>query len=296
LLSCSIVAATIAVTSCAHGAGVQAGPVSAGPRTTAGPTAGPAAHSSQAADRARAARVRIVSARDQFAGCEQRIERASGRVPVMAIVGASYTAGVGPDNPALSWAADLARNLRWDAVIDGVSGAGYVRTGTDGLGPMTRLLSAEQLPGLSPALVIVQAGYDDGRVPAGLERQQVLRTIELIRAEAPQARIGLVTVFSSPARPIPARFYRTDAAIVAAAMAADPNAIIMDPLTGQWNYQHADGRLHPTAAGDAWIALKVGAILHAHGIAGRPATAAAGAPITCDGGVPASAPGSDARA
>jgi hypothetical protein len=171
-----------------------------------------------------------------------------------------------------------------------------VRPGTGGLGPMTRLLSAEDLAGLSPALVIVQAGYDDGRVPAGLERQQVLRTIELIRAEAPHARIGLVTVFSSPARPIPARFFRTDAAIVAAARAADPNAIIMDPLTGQWNYQHADGSLHPTAAGDAWIAGEVGAILHAHGIAGRPATAAAGAPITCDGGFPAIAADIDARA
>jgi hypothetical protein len=238
----------------------------------------------------------MVAVGDQFAACEQRIERSSGRVPAMAIVGASYTAGVGPDNAALSWAADLARNLRWDAVIVGVPGAGYVRTGTDGLGPMTRLLSAEHLRGLSPSLVIVQAGYDDGLVPAGLERQQVLRTIELIRAEAPHARIGLVTVFTSPARPIPARFYRTDAAIVAAARAADPNAIIMDPLTGQWKYQHADGRLHPTAAGDAWIAGKVGAILHAHGIASGPATAAAGAPITCDGGAPARAPDVDARA
>ena len=207
----------------------------------------------------------------------------------MAIVGASYTAGVGPDNPALSWAADLARKLRWDAVIYGVSGAGYVRTGTDGLGPMTRLLSAEQLPGLSPSLVIVQAGYDDG-VPADLERQQVLRTIELIRAEAPHAGIGLVTVFTSPARPIPARFYRTDAAIVAAARAADPNAIIMDPLTGQWKYQHADGRLHPTAAGDAWIARKVGAILHAHGIAGRPADGRRGRPDHLRRRRPGSAP------
>ena len=293
MLSCSIAAATIAVTACAHGAIVQAGPAPAGPRTTAGP---PPAHSSQAADRARAARIRMVAVRDQFTACEQRIERASGRVPAMAIVGASYTAGVGPGNAALSWAADLARNLRWDAVIDGVSGAGYVGIGTDGLGPMTRLLTAENLPALAPSLVIVQAGYDDGRVPAGLEREQVRRTIELIRAEAPLAKIGLVTVFTSPARPIPARFYRTDAAIVAAARAADPNVIVMDPLTGQWMYQHADGRLHPTAAGDAWIAAKVGAILHAHGIAGNPATTAADAPITCDTGVPASAPDRDASA
>jgi GDSL-like Lipase/Acylhydrolase family len=235
----------------------------------------------------------MLAVRDQFTACEQRIERGPGHVPTMAIVGASYTAGVGPDSPARSWAADLARNLRWDAVIYGIPGAGYVRTGTDGLGPMTRLLSAEHLSGLSPSLVIVQAGYDDGRVPPGIERQQVLRTIELIRAQAPHATIGLVTVFTSPARPIPGRFYRIDSAIVAAAKAADPNAIIMDPLIGQWTFQHADGRLHPTAAGDAWIAGKIGAILRAHGIVGHPTTAA---PITCDLGPRSSSAESDARA
>jgi lysophospholipase L1-like esterase len=232
---------------------------------------------------------------DRFAACEQRLERASGRVPAMAIVGASYTAGVGPDNPALSWAADLARNLRWDAVIYGVPGAGYARTGTDGLGPMARLLGAVRLPALAPSLVIVQAGYDDGRVPAGTERQQVLRTIGLIRAEAPHARIGLVTVFTSPARPIPARFYRTDASIVAAATAADPSVIIMDPLAGQWKYEHVGDSLHPTAAGDAWIAGKIGAILRAHGIVSQPATAAAAAPVTCDLGVRSTSSDSDAR-
>ena len=175
------------------------------------------------------------------------------------------SARIGP-----SWAADLARNLRWDAVIYGVSGAGYVQTGTYGAGPMTRQLGAEQLPGLSPSLVIVQAGYDDVQVPPGLERQQVDRTIKLIRTEAPHAVIGLVTVFASTTRPIPAGFYHIDATIVAAARAADPNAIIMDPLAGQWTYQHAHHGLHPTVAGDAWIAGKVGAILHAHGIASHP--------------------------
>jgi acyl-CoA thioesterase-1 len=238
----------------------------------------------------------MLAVRDQFTACEQRLERAHGPVPTMAIVGASFTAGVGPDNRALSWAADLARNLRWDAVIYGDSGAGYVQTGIYGAGPMARLLGAEHLSGLSASLVIVQAGYDDVRVPAGLERQQVRRTIELIRAEAPRATIGLVTVFTSPARRVPARFYRTDRAIVAAARAADPNVIIMDPLTGQWKYQHADGHLHPTAAGDAWIAGKVGAILRAHGIASHPETTGAAAPIVCDVGVAASVPDSDARA
>ena len=155
-------------------------------------------------------------------------------VPAMAIVGASFTAGVGPGNPRPApgpptWPGTCAGTRS----STGIPGPATCGAGPTGLGPMTRMLGAEQLSGLSPSLVIVQAGYDDGWVPAGLERQQVRRTIELIRAEAPRAAIGLVTVFTSPARPVPARFYRTDSAIVAAARAADPNAIIMDPLTGQ---------------------------------------------------------------
>ena len=238
----------------------------------------------------------MLAVRDAFSACEQRIERAAGHVPTVAIVGASYTAGVGPSNPSLSWAADLARNLRWDAVIFGDPGAGYTRTGSDGLGPMTRLLGAERLPSISPLLVLVQAGYDDGRVPPDVERQQVRQTIELIRAEAPHARIGLVTVFTPPG-PVPTRFYRVDDTIIGAARSVDPNAIILDPLAGRWTYARADdGRgLHPTAAGDAWIARKVGAILRSNGIDGRPTDSGA-APITCDLRTPASTAEPETRA
>ena len=238
----------------------------------------------------------MLAVRNQFTACERRIEHGRGRVPTMAIVGASYTAGVGPSSAVLSWAVELARTLRWDAAIYGVPGAGFARTGTDGQGPMTRMLTDEQLPALSPSLVIVQAGYDDSRVPAGVQRQQVLRTIDQIRAEAPQARIGLVTVFTSPARPIPARLFLTDRTIVAAARAADPNAIIMDPLTGQWTYQHANEGLHPTAAGDAWIAQKVAGILGAHGVHADPPAPAGAAPVVCDIGVPARPADRGARA
>jgi lysophospholipase L1-like esterase len=282
LLGCCLAAAAIAVTSCAHSAG------GAG----AAPGSGSAAAQAAAVGRqdqpgGRAHAVRMVSLREQFAACEQRMEHSRGFLPAMAVVGASYTAGVGPGKPSQSWAADLARNLRWDAVIYGDPGAGYTRSGSGDLGPMTALLSAERLPALNPSLVIVQAGYDDGLVPPALERQQVERTIELIRAQAPDALIGLVTVFTSPARPIPGRFYQVDSTIVAAARAVDPNVIIMDPLRGQWTYQHADHDrgLHPTAAGDAWIARKVALILRSRGIDGRAAATGAAAPVVCTLGV-----------
>ena len=279
LLGSCLAALAIAITACAPGPSVSAGG-SAGGSADPQAAAQPARHPHHPGHQPPG--VSMLAVRDAFSACEQRMETSGGDIPTMAIVGASYTAGVGPDNPSLSWAADLARNLRWDAVIYGDPGAGYTRPGDGAFGPMTSLLSAERLPSLNPSLVILQAGYDDGRVPPAVERQQVIRTIEQIQAQAPNAQIGLVTVFTPPG-PAPTRFYRTDDTIIAAARSVDPNAIIMDPLAGHWTYQHADHNLglHPTAAGDAWIAQKVGSMLHRRGIDPRPRTSGA-APVTCD--------------
>jgi len=98
-------------------------------------------------------------------------------------------------------------------------------------------------------------------------------------AAAPGARVALLTVFA--VAPGGTRALRqTDHVIVTAATATDPGVIIMDPLASQWKFQHANGGLHPTAAGDAWIARKVLAILRAYGV--RPVPAATGAqPVIC---------------
>ena len=75
-----------------------------------------------------------------------------------------------------------ARTLGWNAVVDGVPGAGYVRPGAGHQGPVTRLLAREDLRALDPGLVVVQAGHDDSGVPASLERQRVGQAIGAIRA------------------------------------------------------------------------------------------------------------------
>ena len=72
-----------------------------------------------------------------------------------------------------------------------------------------------------------------------------------------------------------------------AARDADPDVIVMDPLTGHWKFQHAHDGLHPTAAGDAWIARKVESILHADGVHASPADVTTA--IMCDLGIPAKA-------
>jgi lysophospholipase L1-like esterase len=225
---------------------------------------------------------------DPLAGCEQKLERSqrgAGRgVPGLAIVGASFTAGVGPGNPGQSWAVMLARQLHWDAVVYGDPGAGYVRAGAGRKGPVANEISRIDLRTLAPALVIVQAGHDDIGVPLSLEKRRVEQAVALIRAEAPRARIALLTVFTGRA-PSPAA-YLTDRAIVTAAKAAHRNVIIMDPLAGSWTFPREHGGLHPSAAGSAWIARQVAGILRDQGV--LPAPARRGT-VICDAGIPAPA-------
>jgi hypothetical protein len=236
---------------------------------------------------AAARRTDVIADRDGLRACEQRLEadrRAGGdRVPVVAILGASYTAGVGPDEAGRAWAVLLAEKLHWDAVVYGVSGAGYLRTGSGDHGPLARMLDRIGLHGLHASLVIVQLGHDDVGVPLATERRAVERDIAQIRAEDPSARIALITVFTTPDGTTAAD-RSTDRAIVSAAESADGDVIVMDPLTGHWNFPHAyDGRgLHPTAAGDAWIAGKVASILGAHGVH---AAAGNSDPVVCDSGI-----------
>ncbi len=223
-------------------------------------------------------------------GCENELDRARrGDIrpaPRLAVVGASFTAGVGSGRLDKSWAVLLARLLHWDAVVYGDPGAGYVRPGVGHKGPVADEIARVDLRALAPALVIVQAGHDDIGTAPRLERQRVEQAVALIRAEAPRARIALLTVFAGPARSPAA--YRTDRAIVTAATAADRNVIIMDPLAAGWTFSRARDGLHPTAAGSAWIAREVAAILRRHGVLAAPARAQ-GTTI-CDSGIPASAP------
>ena len=212
--------------------------------------------------------------------CGQELGRAQRRrVPVMVVVGASFTAGVG-SGPGRAWAVLLARRLRWDAVVYGVPGAGFVRAGARHRGPVAAEIALVGLRVLNPSLVIVQAGHDDIGVPPGLERRRVERAVALIQAEAPRARIALLTVFTGR-RTHRAAAYRTDRTIVRAGRAADRAVIIMDPLTGGWRFPRWRDGLHPTAAGSAWIAGRAAAILRAHGV--RPVRAGAGrGAVVCD--------------
>ena len=80
--------------------------------------------------------------------------------PLMVVVGASFTAGVGASSPAASWAHLLAGYLGWRADVRGAPGAGYVRAGKDDMGPSGSLAEVD-LARARPSLVMIQAGHDD---------------------------------------------------------------------------------------------------------------------------------------
>jgi acyl-CoA thioesterase I len=226
-----------------------------------------------------------------LAACEHGLERARPNAArTLAVAGASFTAGVGPGAATRSWAVLLAHMLHWDAVVDGVAGAGYVRAGFGGLGPVAAELTRIGLRALAPSLVIIQAGHDDIGVPVRAEQRRVRQAIALIRAQAPYARIALITVFTADHSRFARRYaaaaaHRTDQAIVAAATAADHDVIIMDPLAARWAFARSPDGLHPTVAGSEWIARKVAGVLRSHGIAAAAGTAAAGTSLVCDSGI-----------
>jgi lysophospholipase L1-like esterase len=269
-LAAAVLLTAVSVAACGHG---DAGAVPAG--LGASVTGTPLAVTP-------VARVSLLTTPDRLAACESRIERSPGGTPpAIAVIGSSVTAGTGPGDPRLSWAVLLAGSLRRDAVIAAVPGIGYVGKGASKLGPVARLMAEEHLRALRPSLVIIQAGHDDSNVAASAELQRVEQTVALVRSSAPGARIALLTVFTTAGRPVPGVLRVIDRAIVTGSRAADPSVIIMDPLAGNWAYPRAADGLHPTVAGDAWIARRVAGILRAHGALAAARAASAGTPVIC---------------
>lgn len=175
------------------------------------------------------------------------------KTPLLAVVGASFSAGVGATSPRLAWPEDLARLLRWHLVLSADPGAGYLNPGAGRRGPFSRLLARLHLARLDPAVVIVQGGHDDLRYPPGLVEEQAFLLISEIEKEAPSARIGVLSVFVGRRHP-PLRAWEVNRAIIAGARLADPSVMIFDPMGSHWRFAHRRHHLHPTDRGDRWIA------------------------------------------
>ena len=238
-------------------------PLSATPRMAAG--AALARSSARGAGRLRSAvRLGVLCPVPAGGAVPSRPDGAAPR-PVMAVVGASFTAGVGAKNPSQGWASLLARQLGWRAVVRGVPGAGYVRKGEHDGGPIARELREVDLPRLEPALVIIQAGHNDIGAPLAEVADQVSLDVRMVRQEDPRARLVLITVFLRGNK-VSSAAQATDRTIVAAAHKADPAALVLDPLHPRWRFPRVADQLHPDEAGHESIAYRVARALTAAGV------------------------------
>jgi acyl-CoA thioesterase I len=196
--------------------------------------------------------------------------RAGNLHPVLAVVGASFSAGVGARAAAQAWPADLGRMLHMRVEVSAVPGAGFITAGRGRRGPFAKLTGQLKLAQLRPAVVVIQGGHNDIGRPAAALSRSVRALVNSIRCQAPGTRVCVVSVF--PTGNVPSRAaLATDRVIVAAAREADPQVIVLDPITQHWHFPRMRDQLHPTAAGHQWIAAKVAGALRAAGAV--PATA-----------------------
>jgi lysophospholipase L1-like esterase len=202
---------------------------------------------------------------ERVATCEETPLDASLPQRLVLVVGASFTAGIGPNNPSLNWAVRLGKLLDWRAVTLGVPGEGYSEPGLDHSGPLLRLFRHIDLASLHPSLIIVQAGHDDWRASARLEAQRVTALLHYLEMAAPYARLAFLTAFSAQRveSRISGRISRANSTIMSVIAAADTRAIIINP--SDWRFPRVTDGLHPTAEGDSIIARHVLNVLASDG-------------------------------
>jgi lysophospholipase L1-like esterase len=191
----------------------------------------------------------------------------TGQRPLLAVVGASFSAGVGAGPRDHAWPEDLARMMGWRLAVSADPGAGYVNPGAGHRGPFDQLAARLHLAHLDPGVVIIQGGHDDIGRPLPLIRSRVESLISTIHHQDPHCRLAVLSVFPR-GRPSSAAL-ATDQAIVAAARRADPAVLVFDPIASHWQFPRIGDHLHPTPAGHEWIARHLAAGLRDPGTLDR---------------------------
>ncbi|MET3164387.1 UNVERIFIED_ORG: lysophospholipase L1-like esterase [Arthrobacter sp. UYEF10] len=182
--------------------------------------------------------------------------------PVLLILGDSYTAGVGADQPGKGWAYLVADSLGYPANIDGVGGTGFAWGG----GPQdnqareyeVRLREIAANPSFVPNVLILQGGQNDALITSPDEiRTATARTIETARRLWPGVQV--IVLGPSAPQPLAEELQGVNSAVRAGAAAA--GAPFIDAYEAGWftgaNSPGFDfDGAHPNTAGHAHLAEK----------------------------------------
>lgn len=178
-------------------------------------------------------------------------------------LGDSYTLGTGAANAAQGEACLTSTALGWNCRLDAEGGAGYVYKGSiAGNKPLPARLAETRSAYSDPDVVLVDAGRNDGTLPAAEVRSAASKYLTAVRAAWPNARLVLITPYYMTSTgefgPLPA-LYR--------ARAKELHAQVIDPIAEGWISPAKTGSLtiadkvHPTPAGHQWIAQHLAADL-----------------------------------
>ncbi|WP_261619919.1 SGNH/GDSL hydrolase family protein [Pseudarthrobacter equi] len=183
--------------------------------------------------------------------------------PVLLIMGDSYTAGDGADQPDGSWANLVAGSLGYPTNIDGRGGTGFAwgggaRDDQGGEYEVRLRQTAADNPAFVPNLLILQGGQNDAQITdAGEITDATRQTIEAARRFWP----GVQVVVLGPSAPQPLGEELRDVNNAVRAGAEAANAPFIDAVEGRWFTAanspgfDADGA-HPNTVGHAYIADK----------------------------------------
>jgi lysophospholipase L1-like esterase len=187
------------------------------------------------------------------------------RVPVVMILGDSYTTGAYDIPPEGSYAAETARLLGWQVIVGGHSGTGFVAPGR--IGKTFPVLFDQQFawrPG--PDLLLVSGGHNDWPYPASMAGVAARQLFSRVKQHWPNTKLVLVgPIWGSDPAPPEAQAVRDSLR----SAAKDLRVPFIDPLGEQWvtgerssgtgnaeRYILPDGT-HPNAEGHRYLATRL---------------------------------------
>ncbi|RFA13938.1 hypothetical protein B7R22_09885 [Subtercola boreus] len=183
---------------------------------------------------------------------------ASEAQPDVLILGDSYTAGEGAENPTDGYAYRVGPALGWHVTVDGVGGTGYVNPNHAMGNYRTRLAASGY--GDTFDIVLIEGGTNDQGASADGFSAAVDDTLAAFGQRFPSARIILLGLFSWEDAITPEK----SAVNSALRAAADSHGLeFVDPLTGRWFTASDRATLinpandHPNAAGYEVMAARL---------------------------------------
>ncbi|HEU5156926.1 MAG TPA: SGNH/GDSL hydrolase family protein [Streptosporangiaceae bacterium] len=181
--------------------------------------------------------------------------------PVVMILGDSYTAGLPDVTPEETFAADAARRLKWQLIIAGHYGSGFVTPGRSRQ-TFAQLFSEQLAWRPAPDMVVVSGGHNDWPHSYDKVTTAARQLLTAIKRRWPDSRLVLMGPLwgsDPPPKGLQVRDALQD-------VAAELRMPFIDPLAEQWitgdirsgignapAYIRGDGT-HPNAAGNRYFA------------------------------------------